>query len=365
MITSDSVHQSDSWEVIQHHSRSFSLASRLLPKRIRRDVWNLYAWCRAADDAVDQTTGADEARETLALLKSDIQVLVDGESPRHPASQWLRPLIRGGRIDPTHAIELIEGMEMDANGFHVQTFGDLRRYCYHAAGTVGLMMTRLMGVNDRDADRDAVSLGIAMQMTNIVRDVREDADRGRCYLPGIEDIRKDSPAHVRSVCAAIIREAETQYDNAIEGIAVLPSDCHRAIRLALVFYREIHREVERQDFPGLQRRTIVPKRRLVQLAIPIALINFSPVKFHSKKESTMSDIQPATMSNRAQAWHAVFLGLSLTAIMASVLFVLVYINPKEQIYGYLPLVYAGISLTIAVLTNRAAAKCEIIAAPSA
>ncbi len=352
--------------VITQHSRSFSLASKLLPRRVRADVVAMYAWCRCVDDAVDEAGSTDEAIRLLSELKADVQRIADGHPTIHPASNWLRPLIVERGVDPLHAIELIEGMELDATGFRVQTFGDLRRYCYHAAGTVGLMMIRLMGVDDLAARQPAIALGVAMQMTNIVRDVREDAHRGRSYLPGIAEPLNESSEHVGSVCRTIIRIAEKEYDLAIQGLRLLPKDCQSAIELALVFYREIHREVIRQDFPVLERRTVVPKHRLLRLAIPVVIKNLLSVPFSFIQEKNMntSSNRPSSaeslsaVSDRHQAWHAVYLGVSLTAIMASVLFVLVYVNPKEEAYGILPLIYCGVSLAIAVVTNRLAARCE-------
>ncbi len=145
----------------------------------------LYAWCRSVDDAVDQARSLQAADETLNLLEGDLQRCLSGDSIQHPASVWIQPLLVERRIEVRHARELIEGMRMDLQPVGIKTDLELERYCYHAAGTVGLMMSRLMGASDRRADRYAEALGIAMQLTNIARDVREDTQLGRSYLPDV------------------------------------------------------------------------------------------------------------------------------------------------------------------------------------
>ncbi|MEM6979976.1 MAG: phytoene/squalene synthase family protein [Planctomycetota bacterium] len=375
---------SEAATVIRQNSRSFSLAARLIPRRIREDVVCLYAWCRSVDDAVDHAASREEAERELSILKSDVEAIAARRPTRHPASDWLRPLIVEKGVEPAHAVELIEGMELDLHQFEVRTFGDLRRYCYHAAGTVGLMMSRLMGVRDPAAEPAAISLGVGMQMTNIVRDVLEDAQRDRSYLPGlsarmvrgsinVDSAQSEDARAIRQVVIEIVAEAEKEYERAISGIHFLPRDCRRAIQLALVFYREIHRESVRRDLPVLRERVIVPRWRLVWIALPVVLLN--RVSFwpgHRTDDSWREQFNAATgnvsfpfevepkMSKRniAQSKHAVYLGLSLTAIMATVLFVLVYVNPKQDAYGSAPLIYAGISGVIALMTNRLAAKQE-------
>lgn len=351
--------------VIKRHSRSFAIASQLLPSRVREDVYALYAWCRTVDDAVDEATSREEAERILSVLEGDLDRMRRGEPALHAASLWIKPLVVERRIDVKHAKELIAGMRMDLQSFRVDSDQDLYRYCYHAAGTVGLMMTRLMGVQNPLADRHAIALGVAMQMTNIARDVLEDAGRGRSYLPGIADPLATDPKAVKAVVADVIDRAERQYEVASAGLRYLPRDCRLAIRIALSLYREIGRQIVRSDHEVLQGRTIIGKPRLAGVLATTLITSFAdqcklalnPL-LSVTQEPTMYDAKFSQVSTVAQAKHAVYLGLSLTSIMAAALFMMVFVNPKDASYSYLPLVYAGGSLVSGLLFNRLAARCE-------
>jgi len=357
--------------VITRSSRSFSIASSFLPKAIRTKVWSLYAWCRSVDDAVDHASSPLQAAEALQVLQEDLARCQTGESLSHPASAWIRPLIAEGLIDIRHARELIEGMRMDLEGFTICTQEDLERYCYHAAGTVGLMMTSLMGVTDRGAYRHAVSLGIAMQVTNIARDVLEDAERGRSYLPGIDVVLDADPKQISRSVATILDLAEERYAVAMEGLPYLPWRCRMAIRVALEVYREIGREIQRNDCAVMHGRTVLSKRRLAWVSTRALLSSIKPdfskmfqdiiqCNFGSLTGIARTESSNSTPSFRActanQAKQVAFLGLSLTSIMATPLFFLVYINPKEEDYSHLPLIYAATSAVAAAVFNRLAAR---------
>lgn len=351
--------------VIKRHSRSFAIASRVMPSRVRADVYALYAWCRTVDDAVDEATSREEAERILSVLKGDLDRMRRGEPAVHAASLWIKPLVVERHIDIKHAKELIVGMQMDLQSVRVDNDQDLHRYCYHAAGTVGLMLTRLMGVQNPVADQHAIALGVAMQMTNIARDVIEDAGRGRSYLPGIADPLATDPAAVKTVVADVLTQAEQQYEIASAGLNYLPRDCRLAIRIALSLYREIGRQIVRSDHQVLQGRTIISRPRLVGVLATTLMTSFAdeyklalnPI-LSVTQESTMNDMKLSQVSTVAQAKHAVYLGLSLTSIMAAALFMMVFVNPKDASYSYLPLVYAGGSLLSGLLFNRLAARCE-------
>jgi 15-cis-phytoene synthase len=352
--------------VIRRHSRSFSIASRMLPARIRSSVYCLYAWCRTVDDAVDEATSLQEAEELLDILEQDLDRLDRGQAAEHAASAWIKPLVTSRAIDVKHAKELIAGMRMDLDPRPITTEADLMRYCYHAAGTVGLMMTRLMGVRNPVADRHAIALGVAMQLTNIARDVREDSHRGRCYLPGISRPLTDDPRRTSQAVRHVLELADRNYQVASAGLAYLPRDVRLAIRMALSLYREIGIEIQRHDYEVLKGRTVVSKPRLIRVlastlvqSLRSDLKNFFvsiPLNF---LENPMNELKTEAYRDVAQAKHAVYLGLSLTAIMAAALFVMVFVNPKETSYTYLPLIYSGVSLISAVVFNRLAARCEI------
>lgn len=387
-------------EVIRRHSRSFSIASRLLPARVRTSVFALYAWCRTVDDAVDEASGKDDAERILNVLEDDLDRMRQGQAPHHAASVWIEPLVVERRIDVKHAKELIAGMRLDLQSFRVNNDADLQLYCYHAAGTVGRMMTRLMGVHDLAADRHAIALGVAMQLTNIARDVREDAERGRSYLPGISDPMTADPQVVRIAVADVLATADRQYAVATAGLKYLPWDCRFAIRIALVLYREIGRQIQRNECEVMFGRTVVPGPRLMWVLLATLAISmiesfklalssipqlsnerkmivqylFCDAPYGSLRgeryrtlisrpiqiqETPMNDTKLTEISTVAQAKHVVYLGLSLTAIMAAALFVMVFMNPKDAVYSNLPLVYSAASMVGAILFNRMAARCDI------
>lgn len=363
----------DAAGVITRSSRSFSIASAFLPWSIRTKVWALYAWCRSVDDAVDLASSPSQAAETLQTLEEDLARCRTGDPLLHPASAWICPLIAERQIDVRHARELIQGMRMDLEGFKVRTREDLERYCYHAAGTVGLMMTSLMGVEDRRASRHAVALGVAMQMTNIARDVLEDAHRGRSYLPGVASALEADPDRVAKSVAEILALAEDRYRVALHGLHYLPWRCRVAIRVALEAYREIGREIERNRCAVMHGRTVIRKGRLAWVAARALASSMKPSfsrmlpesirsTFFPLQEIAMTESTDSPSSLRActsnQAKQVAFLGLSLTSIMATALFFLVYINPKESDYSYLPLIYAGASSVAAVLFHRLSARYD-------
>lgn len=359
--------------IIHNSSRSFSLASSFLPKSVRQDARALYAWCRLVDDAVDQASNRSKAESLLSDLSDDVKRCRQGITPLCPASQWIAPLIASRKIDPKHAEDLLEGMKMDLRGDVVKNDEDLEKYCYHVAGTVGLMMTSLMGVQSHLAGKPAIALGTAMQMTNIARDVREDAELGRSYLPGISKVLEAEPSEIRFAVEKILKKAELHYETAIEGLHFLPRSCRFAIRAALELYREIGRQIRRNGFSVLERRTVLGKRRIafvtaraatnsLLLELTLSLKSASSYFSPTRKVFTMDDSSDTTDSrsdaNFNQVMHLALLGLSLTCIMATALFVLVYINPKSVSYAYLPLIYAGFSLIAAVVFNRLSALYE-------
>ena len=172
--------------MIQKGSKSFSLAARLFDPETREAAFFLYGWCRYCDDQVDQAGRRESAQELerrLCELREKTVSAFAGETQKEAVFIALRYLARRYSIPPHYALELIEGMAMDVQGTRYQTLSELLLYCYRVAGTVGLMMSHVMGVRTERALRHAANLGIAMQLTNIARDVIEDAEMGRIYLP--------------------------------------------------------------------------------------------------------------------------------------------------------------------------------------
>jgi 15-cis-phytoene synthase len=263
---------------IARGSRSFHAASQLFEPRIREDVWLLYAWCRHCDDQIDgQDHGGDlaplcaaERRTRLAQLRRLTQATLDGEPVDEPAFVALQQVARRHRIEPRWPADLLQGLEMDADERRYQHVEDTLGYCWAVAGVVGVMMAQVMGVRDPTVLRRAQDLGLAFQLTNICRDVLEDARGGRVYLPadllrrhGVEPTPSAvaDPRHARGVFAAtqeLLARAESFYASSRVGLRDLPLRSAMAVAAARGIYREIGRRIRRQGPAALAARVTVP-----------------------------------------------------------------------------------------------------------
>jgi phytoene synthase len=275
---------------LRNGSRSFFMASMLLPRAVREPACALYAFCRLADDAIDQQHGGTAA---VAVLRKQLDGIYAGRCEAHTAThavdRALAQVVERHRIPRELLDALIEGFEWDAQARRYEDFAALEAYAMRVAGTVGAMMAILMGVRDAALIARACDLGVAMQLTNIARDVGEDARNGRLYLPlswlrevGLDPERwLGTPQFnlaLASVIERLLRTAEQLYARADTGIAALPANCRPGIKAARLFYAAIGQEVERSGFDSISRRAIVPARRKFTLllrafAIPIRPTN--------------------------------------------------------------------------------------------
>ena len=249
-------------EAIRTGSLSFHAASKLLPRSVRDPALALYAFCRLADDAVDEV--ADKAPAVLRL-RDRLDRAFAGHPEDAPADRAFARVIE--RFDMPRALPeaLLEGLAWDATGRRYATLSDLRSYSARVASAVGAMMCVLMRVRDGDALARACDLGVAMQLTNIARDVGEDARAGRLYLPtdwladaGMdpEDFLADptaSPA-VRGMVRRLLAEARRLYHRSEAGIASLPLAARPGILAARHVYDGIGGEVRRADYDSIARR---------------------------------------------------------------------------------------------------------------
>ena len=161
---------------------SFYYSFRFLPRDKRRAITALYAFCREVDDVVDECSDPSVARTTLNWWRGEVAAIYDGK-PQHPVGQALKPLTQQFGLPQEHLLEIIDGMEMDLERQSYPDFKSLQLYCYRVASVVGLLAAEIFGYSDRKTLKYAHDLGIAFQLTNIIRDVGEDARRGRIYLP--------------------------------------------------------------------------------------------------------------------------------------------------------------------------------------
>ena len=260
---------------IRDGSRSFFAASGLLPARVRQPAYGLYAFCRLSDDAVD----AVEARArpaASARLAARLARIYDDAPVDAAADRAMADLVKAHRLPHALPAALIEGLAWDAEGRRYESLSDLTAYAARVAGSVGAMMTLLMGVRDADVLARACDLGVAMQFTNIARDVGEDARAGRLYLPlawmreaGLDPaafLADPAPSpRLQAVVARLLAAAEGLYARSEAGIAGLPLDCRPAIRAARLVYAEIGRALERGGLDPVSTRAHVPGRRKAAL----------------------------------------------------------------------------------------------------
>ena len=243
----------------------------LAPQR-RRAITALYAFCREVDDVVDETADAQLAATKLAWWRHEVAGLFAG-NPQHPVTRALQPALAPYGITARQLNEIIDGMEMDLTQTRYLDFAGLERYCYHVAGVVGLLAAGIFGYTDPRTLDYAKNLGTAFQLTNIIRDVGEDARKNRIYLP-IEDLQKFgvtaadllNARHGEAFVALMqfqVERARTFYDKAL---AALPAADRRAQRPGLIMaaiYRALLAEIEREGFKVLTQRTsLTPLRKL-------------------------------------------------------------------------------------------------------
>jgi len=251
---------------------SFYYSFLFLPPERRRAITALYAFCREVDDVVDECSDAGLAAAKLAWWRQEVATL-DAGTPQHPVTQALAPLARRYGIAAARLGEIIDGMEMDLRQVRYADLAALERYCYHVAGVVGLLAAGIFGYANARTLEYATALGTAFQLTNIIRDVGEDARKSRIYLPLDELARfgvpeadilraRHSDAFTRLMTFQVER-AEAQYAKAL---ALLPREDARAQRPGLIMaaiYRALLAEIRRDGYRVLDRRiALTPIRKL-------------------------------------------------------------------------------------------------------
>ena len=256
-------------------SKSFRSASRLFDPKVREDAWLLYAWCRACDDEIDgqdhgfghEELSHEEQKRRLDRLYDLTRRAMTGEPMSDPVFAAFQRVAIRHRLPERWAMDLIDGFAMDVEHRDYRTIDDVLAYCWHVAGVVGVMMARVMGVTDPEVLRRAQDLGLAFQLTNISRDVIEDAEGGRVYLPadwlieaGLEPTAEAvaDPANrdrVHAVTTRLLAVTEPYYDSARDGLRGLPFRSAMAIAAARGVYREIGRKVRRRG-PGVWRERV-------------------------------------------------------------------------------------------------------------
>jgi phytoene synthase len=270
------------------HSKSFALAGRLLGDQARRDAAVLYSYCRTVDDAIDDCAGPAQ-RAALAELERTLDSVYGGEPQRDVRLRAFQELVVRCGLPREYPEALLAGMAMDTEGVKYETLDDLLLYCYRVAGVVGLMMCHVLGLSDARARRNAAHLGMAMQLSNICRDVAEDWLRGRLYLPlsllresgagalsgvSVGPMRDAARPSVKAAVRALLTEAERFYRSSDEGMRALPWRAAFSIRAARLIYAAIGERILRRDFDALAERAVVPLSTKLRLVVKAALLTF-------------------------------------------------------------------------------------------
>ncbi|MFC6790175.1 phytoene/squalene synthase family protein [Methylobacterium komagatae] len=253
---------------IRAGSKSFHAAGLLLPSSVRQPAHGLYAFCRLADDLVDENDDVHGRHRAVARLRERIRLAYAGCPVDDPADRAFATTIAAHAIPEALPLALVEGLEWDAQGRSYADIGELHAYAARVAGSVGVMMALIMGVRGQEALARACDLGAAMQLTNIARDVGEDARMGRLYLPRdwMDEAGLDAEAfleHPRpsptlaQVVARLLAEADRLYARAESGIAALPPRCRPAIRAASRIYSRIGLSVARNGYDCVTHRARV------------------------------------------------------------------------------------------------------------
>lgn len=294
-LKSNSIPVTEAYEycrlITAEYAKTFYLGSLLIPQEKRKAIWAIYAWCRNTDELVDgakaQYTTEDTLREWEQQLESTFAGL-----PSEDADVALADTVKHYPLDIQPFRDMIAGQKMDLYRNRYETFDELKLYCYRVAGTVGLMSKAVLGVDCSNSnvpwekntqpynpEKEAVALGIAMQLTNILRDVGEDAQRGRIYLP-LKDLaafdytEKDLLSGVnddrwKAAMDFQIQRARAYYKQAEKGIRYLIRDSHLPVWTSLMLYQGILNAIERNDYDVFNKRAFVNKP--VKIAtLPIA-----------------------------------------------------------------------------------------------
>ena len=278
--------QNSELQVLAANSKSFSFASRWLPPQCRLDAAIVYTFCRVVDDVVDERADDDSAREALQSIR---QQLNGKAEPSQFVARFLQAAQRRN-MDLQFAHALVDGVELDMDTVRIADDAALLRYAYGVAGTIGLMMCSVIGVENKSAYWHAIDLGLGMQLTNICRDVREDALMGRVYLPasrlasrGISQdhivgaYRRDKELSVElsdsltQVVLELLDLADRYYESAQDGMRAIPWKPRAGIMVASRVYRAIGEKIRLDPAESLKSRTVVSKLSKIYLALTAML----------------------------------------------------------------------------------------------
>ncbi len=265
-------------QIAQQYGKTFYLATLLMPKPKRQAIWAFYAWCRTTDELVDGVWAETTTPATLDHWEKRLEACFAGQ-PTTDMDVALLDAIERYPLPIQPFRDMIAGQRMDLTLSRYANFEELHLYCYRVAGTVGLISSAIMGFEGRDATQEAIALGIAMQLTNILRDVGEDARRGRIYIPQ-EDLQRFGYSEQellndvvderwRALMTFQIQRARGFYARAETGVGALSREVRWPVWAALINYRAILDAIERNQYEVFRQRAYVSSLRKLA-SLPLA-----------------------------------------------------------------------------------------------
>lgn len=256
--------------ITAYYSKSFYVSARILPADRRWATYALYGFCRHCDNLIDtprQRTRSEIFGE-IEFLTEELQIAYNTGESEHPIVRSFIFVAKRYGIPIEYPLDLLKGVAMDIQQARYITFDELTFFCYRVASVVGLMMTHILGYKDKRAFEYAKLLGIAMQLTNILRDIKEDKEMGRIYLPqadlsvfGVSNqdiLNEKMTPQLRALMKFQIKRADRYYFEAIPGISLLKTESQYAIHSAAKIYRGILRQIEARNYNPFTGRVFVP-----------------------------------------------------------------------------------------------------------
>lgn len=258
-------------KLIAHHSKTFNLASSLLDEERKNAVASLYGFCRITDDIIDTQTG--HAEYIIDKWRNELESTIpDITDPVLFSWNYTRQKYH---IPFEYSMQLIKGVKMDCHKKNYSNFEELVEYCYYVASTVGLMSMHIIGFKNREAIKYSIVMGVALQLTNIIRDVGEDYEMGRIYIPQVElDYFNVTKEHFenkiiddawKNLMAFQIERTRNLYAQSWKGLKYLEAKGSISIAAAATLYKEILKMVERNGYDNLNKRAFVSKKRKLYL----------------------------------------------------------------------------------------------------
>lgn len=292
--------------VIYEHSQSFYLSSMLLPPDVRMCAWAVYGFCRTSDDAVDLAGAEINLRRRVEQLRARLDKIYSG-TVNSIIDEAFAQFVHSYAVPKSVPSSLIDGFEIDAKGIDFESEAELIQYSFHVASTVGLMLSFAMETVSPQAFRKASDLGVAMQLTNIARDMGSDFRAKRFYVPkqwrdeagfeGIDSNWTESTKATRILAKRLTELATQFYASAKQGIALLPARCRVAITASMLVYGGINRVIEENDFDTISTRAYVPIfEKFLLVARAYASVHGSEVSFTRGPADSLIDSNLARLN---------------------------------------------------------------------